>query len=195
MPRCEAACLTWGQKDFIKHRHKVCLFGTVSQNVRSESSRTAHQVVGAASQPDVIDESESEDELIVPRHSLLKHYTVYYIQSPEFVHKNRYAQRWLLITQNELHASSVQQPHYAGWRWLLHSCRVPLLKHFDGVSQPAASQSVGVSSSASSGDPQPIGNLSPCAGIGDPAGLVWMCFPCLKNICTKKIKDVIGRFG
>jgi len=130
--------------------------------------------------------------VIVPGHSLLKHYGVYYIQSPELVHKildtNRYAQRWPLIPQNELHASSVQHPHYAGWRWLLHSRRVPLLEDVDGVSQPAASQSVGVSSSASSGDPHPTATLSPCAGIGDPAGLVWMCFDCMNDICAKKVK-------
>jgi hypothetical protein len=49
-----------------------------------------------------------------PQPALLKHGHVYYLQPPELVNElldvERYAKRWPLIPQEELHASSVQHP-------------------------------------------------------------------------------------
>ena len=61
---------------------------------------------------------------------LLKHNDVYYLQSSEQTHAlldvERYANRWPFAPQEGLRASSVQHPGKPKWRWLLHSCRVPV---------------------------------------------------------------------
>ena len=63
---------------------------------------------------------------------------------------------------------------YPEWRWLLHTRRVPVLPDAD-VSQLGASV-VG----------EKFATLPKCAGIGDPAGIVWTCWPCLVDLCCKK---------
>ena len=63
---------------------------------------------------------------------------------------------------------------YPEWRWLLHTRRVPVLPDAD-VSQLGASV-VG----------EKFATLPKCADIGDPAGIVWTCWPCLVDLCCKK---------
>ena len=45
----------------------------------------------------------------------------------ELLSVHRYARRWPRIPKHELWASSVQHPHKPGWRWLLHTRRLPEL--------------------------------------------------------------------
>ena len=78
----------------------------------------------------------------------------------ELLSVERYQERWPLIPQGELHASSVQHPDNPSWRWLLHSRRVSVL-------QPAAE------------DP----DRPPCKGIGDAAMPVWSCRECQQDLC------------
>ena len=78
----------------------------------------------------------------------------------------RYQERWPLIPQEELHASSIQHPDDPSWRWLLHSRRVPVLPN-SGALQPPAE------------DP----DRPPCAGVGDASMPVWSCRECQRDLC------------
>ena len=104
-------------------------------------------------------------------YSMVKRDGVYYIQSPakvqDFMNVQRYKERWPLIPAEHLHASSVQHPQHPEWRWLLHTRRVPVLEDTD-VSQLGATAAVGPVESAV--------EMPPCAGTGDPTGLVWACW-------------------
>ena len=114
-------------------------------------------------------------------YSLVKRDGVYYIQSPEkvqeFMNIERYSERWPLIPSAHLHASSVQHPQHPEWRWLLHTRRVPVLQDAD------ASQ-LGVP--VTGGPDPPAEHLPPSAGIGDPTAIVWACWPCLIDLCSKR---------
>jgi len=173
VPRQEAACAICAQKDFLEHRHKLCLFGDVP--------------AAGAIQPDAEQEDEEAEEQEAEQHgwrrattpaaaSYIKHKGAYYIQSPEKVQQllnvERYAERWPLIPVQELHASSVRHPNEKGWRWLLHSRRVPLTQEAEptgGVLQPADMAEAPMS-----------------AGVGDPEGFVWACWDCTSSLCRKK---------
>ena len=120
----------------------------------------------------------------------MKHDGVYYLQNPELVHKllnvDRYGLRWPLIPSEELHASSVQHPEHPGWRWLLHSRRVP-------VESPAEATEL-TCSAPQPADDRPSGASRPaderprCAGVGDATALVWACWECISDLCAKKPK-------
>ena len=84
----------------------------------------------------------------------------------------RYIERWPLIPPEHLHASSVQHPEHPEWRWLLHTRRIPVLEAAD----------------VSAGSVDPRAECRPCAGIGDPTGIVWACWPCLLDLCSKRPK-------
>ena len=79
-------------------------------------------------------------------------------------------QRWLLIPAAELHASSVQHPDCAAWRWLLHSRRVP-------VCDTGAETEEACECSSASQQRRPR-----CAGTGDAGKDVWMCRECLADL-------------
>ena len=85
------------------------------------------QCADAASDPGDVSEGEADAARM---RALLNHRGVYCLQSLELVQKlldvERYRQRWPLIPVDELHASSVQHPKHAEWRWLMHSRRVPV---------------------------------------------------------------------
>ena len=162
VPRCEAACAICAQKDYLEQRHKLSLFGSLPQQHATE------QCADAAS--DVGDVSEGEGEArAASSRTLLKHRGVYYLQSPEGVQKlldvERYRQRWPLIPVDELHASSVQHPKHAEWRWLLHSRRVPVKVPVDpgkGVGSCGATQPADAGASAGScGANQPADDSLP----------------------------------
>ena len=90
VPRCEAACVCCAQKDFLEHRHKVCLFGEPAKGDASVLS-----VQGECME-------SSEDEAVhKPQRSLQKQAGVSYLQSPELVNElldvHRCARRWPLI--------------------------------------------------------------------------------------------------
>jgi hypothetical protein len=98
---------------------------------------------------------------------------VAFAQNPKRVQEllsvERYQERWPLIPQEELHASSIQHAHNPSWRWLLHSRRVPVLLN-SGALQPAAE------------DP----DRPPCAGIGDASMPVWSCRECQQDMMMQK---------
>ena len=113
VPRCEAACAICAQKDYLEHRHKLSLFGTAPEHQGQE--------VCADAADDLGDVSEAEGEADASRtRPLLKYCGVYYLQSPQLVHKlldvDRYILRWPLIPSEELHASSVEHPDHQEWR-------------------------------------------------------------------------------
>lgn len=47
-----------------------------------------------------------------------------------------YAQRWPRVPKHELLASSVEHPRCTGWRWLLHTRRVPAVQTADAAQPP-----------------------------------------------------------
>ena len=175
IPRREAACAVCAQKHYLEHRYKLSLFGEIP--------------AGAGLQPDASEEEDdasSQDAAGATfkrkspgegiRKSLVQHKGIYYVQCPDKVHRyldvQRYAQRWPLIPREELHASSIQHPTHPEWRWLLHSCRVPIIEASgpsSGATQPAATE-----------------DLPPCAGVGDPDRFVWACWGCMSSLCLKK---------
>ena len=151
---------------WLEHRFKLRLF--VEPPAGSISEDTVAEPV-----PEQEDADEQED---AGRRQ-------YYIQSPDLVHKlldvNRYAQRWPLIPQEELHASSIEHPSLKDsdgnkCRWLLHTRRVPVLPTPSGASDSGMSQPVNASS------------LPICAGVGDPEAYVWACWDCVNDLCAKK---------
>ena len=169
LPRCEAACAICAQKDYLEHRHKISLFGEAPSSCISE----AHIHNDAEEQDQDSNEMGRNHQPIA--YSMVKQHGVYYIQSPEqmqaFMNVERYMERWPLIPPEHLHASSVQHPQHPEWRWLLHTRRVPLVENAD-VTQ------LGVQDST--------GDRPPCAGIGDPTGIVWACWDCLQDVCSKR---------
>ena len=108
--------------------------------------------------------------------SVIKHKGICYIQSPDKVHKlldvERYVRLWPQIPLKELHASSVEHPEHPEWRWLLHTRRVPLLSE-------SRQGHVSLVNNAPQGRPS-------CAGVGDPDGVVWVCWDCLLSLAQKK---------
>ena len=177
VPRAEAACVVCAQKDYLEHRYKLCLF----EEAPAESTAQGRLL-------QVDQEADEEEDGTTERHSqhdriaysLVKRNGVYYIQSPEkvqaFMNVERYHARWPLIPEEHLHASSVQHPRHPEWRWLLHTRRVPVLP--DADVSPLGASVVGAD----------FGTLPKCAGIGDPEGIVWACWPCLLDLCSKKLK-------
>ena len=109
--------------------------------------------------------------------TLVKRRGVYYLQSPEKVHKlldvDRYSARWPLIPSEELQASSVEHPYHPEWRWLLHSRRVPLTRRVGTTRGHAALLPVAQATRQ---------ERSACAGVGDPAYAVWTCWDCLASL-------------
>ena len=114
----------------------------------------------AEKQPNAEEPLATPHRIASQAHRLLRRDGVYYMQAPEaahaFLNVERYAERWPLIPEEELHASSVQHPRHPGWHWLLHSRRVPVLPC------KAAAEVVA--------DARPA-----CAGIGDSTAQVWSC--------------------
>ena len=181
VPRYEAACALCARKDFLEHRHKLNLFAEPPTNTISETPAVRDAQT---------EQSEEEDPSVVKpsTRALLKYRGIYYIQTPDQVHKlldvTRYAQRWPLIPIEELHASSIQHPANPEWRWLLHTRRVPV-RNDHSIEGPCAH-----------GAHQPVGALPACAGIGDPSVPVWACWDCLSDVCCKNPKMPLnGAFG
>ena len=81
-----------------------------------------------------------------------------------------------------LHASSVQHPQHPEWRWLLHTRRIPVLAASDvsqrGVPEASSVEATDVSqlgATAAVSSAETVVIRPPCAGTGDPSGLVWAC--------------------
>ena len=184
VPRCEAACVLCQQKDWVENRHKLCLFGKppaeILANGPGASVVPEHALLSLVPEEAVVDGELDAAELpssACASHSLLQRGGVYYLQSPEGVHEllsvERYAQRWSLIPLSELHASSVQHPEHSEWRWLLRVRRAPTM------APPAASSAAAAGCDLA--DTRP-----PCAGVGDPDAVVWVCWDCLVDIGARK---------
>ena len=176
IPRCEAACAICQQKDWIEHRFKLALFApTPVAQTLSSCARDS------TSEDENVPSATFQRRGAAPAGDLLQRDGVFYLQAPAKVHEllnvERYEERWPLIAREELHASSVEHPENKTWRWLLHVRRVPVVAASTGAIHPGA-----CSSSLQPGDD----DRPPCAGIGDPAGLVWTCWDCLRDIAAKK---------
>ena len=102
----------------------------------------------------------------------------FYLQNPgkvaEFLAVERYSERWPLIPSKELHASSVQHPEQACWRWLLHTRRVPVMAETGGQQSGAPG--------GANGAAEPVGEAPRCAGVGDPEAVSWVCWECLSDL-------------
>jgi len=160
VPRSEAACAICARLDWKEHRVKLNLFA-------------APPAVSDAKQDDLSEQSSSEETdttALTRKRPVVWSDGVAFVQNPKRVQEllsvERYQERWPLIPQEELHASSIQHPHDPSWRWLLHSRRVPVLPN-SGALQPAAE------------DP----DRPPCAGIGDASMPVWSCRECQQDLC------------
>eukprot|EP00812_Abedinium_dasypus_P007843 NODE_1_length_8589_cov_4.556480.p1 GENE.NODE_1_length_8589_cov_4.556480~~NODE_1_length_8589_cov_4.556480.p1 ORF type:complete len:2586 (+),score=446.46 NODE_1_length_8589_cov_4.556480:571-8328(+) len=176
VPRCEAACVLCQQKDWLEQRHKLSLWRSPPPQLAAPLGLDAADPYDDAEADAAEPDANNQQQV---RALLQRRGDVYYLQSPERVHEllnvDRYAERWPLIPLAELHASSVQHPEHPDWRWLLHVRRVstmPAQQHF----------------SPSSGAPQDADTRPPCAGVGDPDSLVWVCWECLADIGGKKPK-------
>ena len=89
MPRAEAACAVCACKDWLEHRHKLSLFG-----IPPIDSVGAFQCSALHSVPMVHEDSADEDadeeskfDCFSSTCNVIKHKGIYYIQSPEKVHK------------------------------------------------------------------------------------------------------------
>ena len=160
VPRSEAACAICARLDWKEHRVKLNLFA-------------APPAVSDAKEEDLSEQSSDDDTnttAATQKPAVVWSDGVAYLQNPtrvqELLSVERYQERWPLIPQEELHASSIQHPDNPSWRWLLHSRRVPVLAN-SGAPQPAAE------------DP----DRPPCAGIGDASMPVWSCRACQEDLC------------
>ena len=127
-PRREVACVVCARLDWVEHRVAVRLFEDVpkeatrrcfsalQQQQRGDSSDSGD----AGSNSDSSVEDREADVSTLPRLG-----DEYFLLKPakvqELLAVERYEQRWPLIPAAELHASSVQRPDNAEWRWLLHT--------------------------------------------------------------------------
>ena len=158
----------------LEHRHKLSLFGDIPVEALQQDSH-------------ISDDADSDQDAGAGRAQLsrkpaqqpmVKHRGIYYVQNQakvqELLNVQRYQDRWPLIPEEELHASSVQHPAHPDdphWRWLLHTRRVPVL-------QPSANSVAGGA---------PV--VPPCAGVGDPNGVAWACWDCICSLCGKNPKQ------
>ena len=78
---------------------------------------------------------------------------------------SKYIEAWPLIPSEELHASSVQHPSHANYRWLLNTRRVPV--------QPPAEPAAAATERT----------LPRCAGTGNSEEPVWLCKKCTTALC------------
>ena len=160
VPRSEAACAICARLDWKEHRVKLHLFSAPPAVVDAEQ--------------DDLGEQSSDDDTNTTAAAQMRPVVwsdgVAYLQNPtrvqELLSVERYQERWPLIPQEELHASSIQHPDNPSWRWLLHSRRVPVLPN-SGALQPPAE------------DP----DRPPCAGTGDASMPVWSCRECQRDLC------------
>ena len=159
VPRSLAACAICARLDWKEHRVKLNLFA-------------APPVVSNAEQDDLSEQASADDTnttAATQMRLVVWSDGVAYLQNPTRVQElfsvERYQERWPLIPQEELYASSIQHPDNPSWRWLLHSRRVPVLAK--GALRPAAE------------DP----DRPPCAGIGDASRPVWSCRECQRDLC------------
>ena len=172
-PRREAVCVVCVRLDWVDRRVAVRLFqeppkealrgcSSASRKERGDSTDSQEDTSNA----DSSDEEREGDVSSVPRLG-----GEYFLPSPKEVQKRlaveRYEQRWPLIPAAELHASSVEHPDCAEWRWLLHTRRVPVCAADEEVEVPR-----GCSSASRQQRPR-------CAGVGDAEQSVWMCRTCL----------------
>ena len=127
-----------------------------------------------------------------------------------------YIAAWPKIPIEELHASSVQHPHYLSMHWLLHSRRVP--KHaVQSDSSPPSDETKGLHEAergvppsmntsrctgmlkealqeAERGVSPPV-NTPRCARVGKENETVLACFHCAKYLCPKRPGHASSGFG
>ena len=82
----------------------------------------------------------------------------------------QYHQLMPLIPQDHLYASSAIHPEDATMSWLLHSRRVPLLPNSRQVPTCSAERPA---------------SQWPCAGVGDPDAVAWICYGCATCLCVE----------
>ena len=163
--RSEAACAICARLNWKEHRVKINLFA--DPPIESQSNESEDE--------DGASDADEHTSAATTKPRIVWSDGVAYLQNPPRVHEllsvDRYHERWPLIPPEELHASSIQHPNDASWRWLLHSRRVPVLTNSDAP-QPAAGEA----------------DRPPCAGIGDAAMPVWCCRECMEDLCGKHPK-------
>ena len=115
-------CAACAKEDWIESCFPCYLFKDCPEDLLPNSDDEAAQA----------EESSDEEAPATEqrRGVLLKDEDGYYVADAHKIHElldvNKYIEAWPLIPSEELHASSVQHPRHANYRWLLNTRRVPV---------------------------------------------------------------------
>ena len=190
-PRAMVGCAVCATKEWTERMRRCYMFRTlpVGKEVREEmdEEEAAEAQAGSADEQ----AGRRRSNLLRDKHGL------YYFGPAEEIQQllgvDKYAERWPKIPVAELHASSVQHPDRPGYRWLLHTRRVPLRKKAESavaraeasVADAHAEGEAAVAREDGSRDTAVEGH-PPCAGIGDSNGTVFLCRWCCHSLCHRK---------
>ena len=176
-PRREEACAVCACKDWLNNRYEVYLF----KEATGSTTWARHYRYGG-NDDNILGEEHDENPRIADGSQstlgslLVEDNGAFCLGPKDKIHKilnvERYIQKWPLIPQAELHASSVQHPDDISMRWLLHSRRVTRMPRTPETSSGARA----------------VNSLPPTAGIGDKDTPVWMCKSCVEHLCTQHPK-------
>jgi hypothetical protein len=176
-PRREEACAVCACKDWLNNRYEVYLF----KEATGETTWARHYGYEGNEEEIGGEEHDENPRMGGGSHPtlsslLLEESGAFCLGPKDKIHKilnvERYIEKWPLIPQAELHASSVQHPEDISMRWLLHSRRV--------TRKPRTPDA--------GGGAQAAGSLPPSAGIGDEEAPVWMCKSCVDHLCIQHPK-------
>ena len=195
--RREEACAVCAVKAWVEHRYQVYMF-------RPYTSKAGSEILAGMPDAETVetDEEESESESRPEdEHALLRDAQgCFYVSSSSLVHEHlnvwNYAQAMPWIPLDELHASSVQHPEESGYRWLLHTRRVPVLAqpmYHHQIHEPGHNVQHSNAACHRQSDTdraqeteQSKNKQYRCAGVGDPDRTVWMCRTCRNSLCCAK---------
>ena len=179
-------CAVCATQEWTERMRRCYMFRglPLGQEASVETTEVEDEQKGAE---ELSEEEKEEDEAHLRRGLLKDKGGLYYFGPPEVINEflkvEKYAERWPQIPVEELHASSVQHPEHSGFRWLLHTRRVPVkeVTSTGNLDDNASAIARASTETLPEADARP-----PCAGIGDPDATVLLCRWCAKNVCHRK---------
>ena len=156
------ACVVCARKDWLERRFTVHLWRTASG-----STSIAELQHGAHGKSEWLTNGE---HLCFGNRDLID----------KFLNTKHYCEKFPLIPQDHLYASSVLHPNDEGMSWLLHTRRVPMVPDSRRVPQNSAEQPV---------------SQHKCAGVGDIDAVAHICYDCADCLCVDDKFITMPRFA
>ena len=173
--RCEVACVVCARKDWLESRFRVYLWRTAD---------------GSSSYTKLMHTDSGNSELLTSgEHLCFGNREVI----DKFLNTKHYcsSEKFPLIPQEHLYASSVLHPNDEAMSWLLHTRRVPLVPDSRRAPHDSAEQPTSLSSSSAA---RPALQHK-CAGVGDIDAVAHICYDCATCLCVEDKLIKMPRFA